>query len=34
MWTGTEGDSASFSIDWGTGQILTKGDLNHENADM
>ena len=27
---GTDGDSASFGIDWGTGQILTKGDLDHE----
>ena len=27
---GTDGDSASFSIDWGTGQIMTKGALNHE----
>ena len=29
---GTSGDSASFSIDWGTGQILTKGDLDHETG--
>ena len=27
---GTDGDSASFGIDWGTGQILTKGDLDYE----
>ena len=26
----TVGDSANFSIDWGTGQIMTKGDLDHE----
>ena len=26
----TDGDSASFGIDWGTGQILTKDDLDHE----
>ena len=30
---GTEGDSASFSIDWATGQLMTKGDLNHEDTD-
>ena len=29
---GTEGDSAAFTIDWGTGQIMTKGDLNHEES--
>ena len=30
---GTDGDAASFGIDWGTGQILTKGDLDHEPKD-
>ena len=30
---GTDGDSASFGIDWGTGQILTKGDLDHETKE-
>ena len=29
---GTDGESASFGIDWGTGQILTKGDLDHETT--
>ena len=29
---GTDGGSASFGIDWGTGQILTKGDLDHETT--
>ena len=29
---GTEGASASFGIDWETGQILTKGDLDHETT--
>ena len=28
--TSQEGDSASFDIDWGTGQIMTKSPLNHE----
>ena len=28
---GTNGDSALFSIDWGTGQIMTKGALDHED---
>ena len=28
---GTEGDSASFAIDWATGQLMTKGDLDHED---
>ena len=27
---GQDGDSASFDIDWGTGQIMTKEDLNEE----
>ena len=26
----TDGDAALFSIDWGTGQIMTKGPLDHE----
>ena len=32
MWAAaTTGDSAeSFTIDWATGQIMTKGDLDHE----
>ena len=29
---GTDGAAASFGIDWGTGQILTKGDLDHETT--
>ena len=29
----TNGHAALFSIDWGTGQILTKGKLNHEGTD-
>ena len=28
--TSQTGDSASFEIDWATGQIMTKGDLDHE----
>ena len=28
----TDGNAALFSIDWGTGQILTKGNLDHENT--
>ena len=28
----TDGAAASFGIDWGTGQILTKGDLDHETT--
>ena len=27
---GTNGDSAAFTIDWATGQIMTKGDLDFE----
>ena len=27
---GTDGDSAKFTIDWATGQIMTKNDLDHE----
>ena len=30
--TDADGDSTSFSIDWGTGQIMTKGDLDHETT--
>ena len=30
---GTEGDSASFDIDWATGQIMTKADLDEETKD-
>ena len=29
----TDGDSAAFTIDWATGQIMTKGDLDHENKE-
>ena len=29
-----DGDSASFAIDWATGQLRTKGDLDFENAGM
>ena len=29
----TDGDPALFSIDWGTGQIMTKGPLDHEMKD-
>ena len=28
-----DGDSALFSIDWGTGQIMTKGPLDHETEE-
>ena len=28
---GTAGDSASFAIDWATGQLMTKRDLDHED---
>ena len=30
--TAQTGDSASFEIDWGTGQIMTKAALNHEDS--
>ena len=29
---GTDGDSAAFTIDWATGQIMTKDDLDHETG--
>ena len=32
--TSRDGDSASFDIDWGTGQIMTKAALNHETGDV
>ena len=30
---GTDGDSAVFTIDWATGQIMTKADLDYEDSD-
>ncbi len=32
-YTLTGDDADSFDIDWATGQLMTKGDLNHEDSD-